>query len=144
MKKVARHTAVLFAFILLGAGATAYPAGVDIKEGNWEISSESSMKMGTMSMPSMVHKSTHCLTREDPVPAMEKDKECKIVKQKIAGNKVSWRTECKTGEGEGEITYHGTTYDGFFNMRMVESGQSMTMNMKLAGKYLGPCPKGRK
>ena len=29
-------------------------------------------------------------------------------------------------------------------MKMVEDGQTMTMNMKLAGKYLGPCPKGQK
>jgi hypothetical protein len=52
--------------------------------------------------------------------------------------------ECKKGEGEGEISYHGTTYDGFIKMKMVEEGQTMTMNTKLAGIYLGPCPKGQK
>jgi hypothetical protein len=115
-----------------------------MKEGEWEISSETSMTMGGMSMPPMAGKSTNCLTREDPVPATEKDKDCKIVKQKVTGNKVSWRMECKKGEGEGEISYRGTTYNGFFKMKMVEDGQTMTMNMKLAGKYLGPCPKGQK
>ncbi|MEK7375122.1 MAG: DUF3617 family protein, partial [Thermodesulfobacteriota bacterium] len=144
MKNVARHTVVLFAVILLCAGATAHSAGVDMKEGEWEISSETSMTMGGMSMPPMAGKSTNCLTREDPVPATEKDKDCKIVKQKVTGNKVSWRMECKKGEGEGEISYRGTTYNGFFKMKMVEDGQTMTMNMKLAGKYLGPCPKGQK
>ena len=144
MRNVARPTVVLFAFILLCAGATAHSAGVDMKEGNWEISSETSMTMEGMSMPSMANKSTYCLTREDPVPKSEKDKECKIVKQKVVGNKVSWRMECKKGEAEGEISYHGTTYDGFIKMKMVEDGQTMTMNTKLAGKYLGPCPKGRK
>jgi hypothetical protein len=144
MKNIVRQTVVLFALILLCAGATAHSAGVDMKEGEWEISSESSMKMGAMSIPSMANKSTYCLTREDPVPATEKDKECRIVKQKITGNKVSWRMECKKGEGEGEISYHGTTYNGVFNMKMVEDGQTMTMDMKLAGKYLGPCPKGQK
>jgi hypothetical protein len=29
-------------------------------------------------------------------------------------------------------------------MKMVDAGQTMTMNIKLAGKYLGPCPKGQK
>ena len=67
-----------------------------------------------------------------------------MVKQKVVGNKVSWRMECKKAEGEGEITYRGTTYNGFFKMKMVEEGQTMTMNMKLAGKYLGPCPKSKK
>jgi len=143
MQNVARPTVVLFALVLLCAAGTAHPAGVDMKEGNWEISSETSMAMEGMSMPPMANKSTYCLTREDPVPKGEKDKECRIVKQKITGNKVSWRMECKKGEGEGEISYHGTTYDGFFKMKMVEDGQAMNMNVKLAGKYLGPCPKGQ-
>lgn len=144
MKNVARHTVVLFAFILLCAGATAHSAGVDMKEGEWEISSETSMTMGTMSMPSMANKSTYCLTREDLVPKTEKDKDCKMVKQKVVGNTVSWRIECKKSEGEGEITYRGSSYKGNFRMKTVEDGQTMTMNMKLAGKYLGPCPKGQK
>lgn len=144
MKNVARHTVVLFALMLLCAAGTAYPAGVDMREGNWEISSETSMTMGAMSMPPMANKSTYCLTREDPVPKSEKDKDCRIVKQKVVGNTVSWRMECKKGEGEGEISYRGTTYNGFFKMKMVEDGQTMTMNTRLAGKYLGPCPKDRK
>ena len=86
---------------------------------------------------------TYCLTREDLVPKSEKDKDCRIVKQKVVGNTVSWRMECKKAEGEGEISYRGTTYNGFFKMKTVEDGQTMNMNVKLAGKYLGPCPKGQ-
>jgi len=144
MKNVLRHTVVLFALLLLCAAGTAYPAGIDMKEGDWEISSVASMTMEGMSMPSMPSKSTYCLTREDPVPQSERDKDCRIVNQKVVGNTVSWRMECKKGEGEGEISYRGTTYDGFIKMKMVEEGQTMTMNVKLAGKYLGPCPKGQK
>ena len=144
MKNVARHTVVLFAFILLCAGATAHSAGVDMKEGEWETSSETSMTMGAMSMPSRTDKVTKCLTREDLVPKTEKEKDCRMVKQKVVGNTVSWRMECKKSEGEGEITYSGTTYKGFFNLKAVEDGQTMTMKIKLAGKYLGPCPKGQK
>jgi hypothetical protein len=144
MKNVARHSVVLFALILLYSLGTAHSAGIDMKEGDWEISSETSMTMEGMSMPSMANKSTYCLTREDPVPKSEKDKDCRIVKQKVVGNTVSWRMECKKGEGEGEISYRGTTYDGFIKMKMADEGQTMTMNVKLAGKYLGPCPKGQK
>ena len=144
MKNVLRHTVVLFALLLLCAAGTAHPAGIDMKEGDWEISSVASMTMEGMSMPSMPSKSTYCLTREDPVPKSERDKDCRIVKQKVVGNTVSWRMECKKGEGEGEISYRGTTYDGFIKMKMVEEGQTMTMDVKLAGKYLGPCPKGQK
>lgn len=140
MKNVARHTVVLFAFILFCAAGTAHSAGVDMKEGEWEISSETTME--GMSMPPQAGKSTYCLTQEDLVP--NKDKECKVVNRKVTGNKVSWRTECKKSEGEGEISYRGTAYNGFFKMKMVDAGQTMTMNIKLAGKYLGPCPKGQK
>lgn len=144
MKNVARTIVGLFAIAFLCAAGSAQSAGVDMKEGNWEITSETSMAMEGMSMPAMANKSTYCLTREDPVPKSERDKDCRIVKQRVTGNKVSWRMECKKGEGEGEISYHGTTYKGFFNMKMAEDGQTMTMKMKLAGKYLGPCPKGQK
>jgi len=144
MRITVRQSALLFALVLLCAAGSARSAGVDMKEGNWEISSESSMKMGAMSMPSMSNKSTYCLTREDPVPSTEKDKECRIVTKSVTGNKVSWRMVCKKGEGEGEISYHGTTYKGYFTMKMVEDGETMTMNTKLSGKYLGPCPRGQK
>jgi hypothetical protein len=142
MKNVVRQTVVLFALILLCAAGTAHSAGVDMKDGDWEISSETSMTMEGMSMPPMANKSTYCLTQEDLVP--NKDKECKIVNRKVTGNKVSWRMECKKGEGEGEISYHGTTYNGFLKLMMVEDGQKMTMNTKMSGRYLGPCPKGQK
>jgi hypothetical protein len=144
MKKVVPHTMALFALILLCAAGTARSAGVDMKEGDWEITSEMSMSMGDMSMPAMTSKVTHCLTREDPVPTSEKEKDCKVVNRKVVGNKVSWRIVCAKGEGEGEITYHGTTYKGFFKMKAVEDGQTMTMDMKLSGRHLGPCPKGQK
>lgn len=144
MKNVARHTVVLFVLFLLCVAGTAHSAGVDVKEGEWEISTETSMTMGAMSMPPTTGKSTYCLTREDLVPKTEKDKDCKMLKQKVVGNTVSWRVVCGKSDGEGEITYRGATYNGNFRMKTVEDGQTMTMNMKLAGKYLGPCPKGRK
>jgi hypothetical protein len=144
MKNVVRHAGFLFLFTILASGGTGYSAGVDMKEGEWEISSETSMEMQGMSMPSMANKSTYCLTRDDLVPKSEKEKDCRIVKQKVVGNTVSWRMECKKAEGEGEITYRGSTYKGNFRMKMVEDGQAMNMDMKLAGRYLGPCPKGQK
>jgi hypothetical protein len=144
MKIVVRKTVVLFALVLLCAAGTAHPAGVDVKEGEWELSHETSMVMEGMTMPATPGKSTYCLTREDLVPQTEKNKDCRIVKHKVVGNTLSWRIECRKSEGEGEITYRGTTYKGNFRMKTVEDGQTMTMNTKLAGKYLGPCPKSRK
>jgi len=144
MKKIVPHAMALFALVLLCAAGTAHSAGVDMQEGEWEILSETSMRMGTMSMPAMTSKVTHCLTHDNPVPSSEKEKDCKVMDQKVVGNKVSWRVVCPKGEGEGEITYHGTTYKGFLKMKMVEGGETMTMDMKLSGRHLGPCPRGQK
>ncbi|MBP2688177.1 MAG: hypothetical protein H6Q83_364 [Deltaproteobacteria bacterium] len=144
MKKIVPHAMALFALVLLCAAGTAHSAGVDMQEGEWEILSETSMRMGTMSMPAMTSKVTHCLTHDNPVPSSEKEKDCKVMDRKVVGNKVSWRVVCPKGEGEGEITYHGTTYKGFLKMKMVEGGETMTMDMKLSGRHLGPCPKGQK
>ena len=144
MKKIVPHAMALFALVLLCAEGTAHSAGVDMQEGEWEILSETSMRMGTMSMPAMTSKVTHCLTHDNPVPSSEKEKDCRVMDQKVVGNKVSWRVVCPKGEGEGEITYHGTTYKGFLKMKMVEGGETMTMDMKLSGRHLGPCPRGQK
>jgi hypothetical protein len=139
-------------------------------EGEWEIVSETSIAMGGMSMPGMTSKETYCLTREDPVPATDKD--CKTVDHKVVGNKVTWHIVCKDGEGEGEITYaaSGRSYAGTFRMKTTAGaeaskkqaeksaakakrqtaaedgaeGEAATMTMKLSGKYLGPCPAGQK
>ena len=51
MKNVVRQTVFLFAVILLCAAGFAHSAGVDVKEGEWELSTESSMTMGAMAMP---------------------------------------------------------------------------------------------
>jgi len=144
MKKIVPHAMALSALVLLCAAGAAHSAGVDMQEGEWEILSETSMRMGTMSMPAMTSKVTHCLTHDNPVPSSEKEKDCKVMDQKVVGNKVSWRVVCPKGEGEGEITYHGTTYKGFLKMKMVEGGETMTMDMKLSGRHLGPCPRGQK
>ena len=141
MRNIARQSVVLFALFLLCVAGTAHSAGVDMKEGEWETSTEMSMTMGAMSMPPTTGSSTYCLTREDLVPKPERDKDCRISNKEIVGNTVSWRMVCGKSDGEGEITYRGTTYKGTMKLKSVEDGQTMTMNTKLAGKYLGPCPK---
>ena len=143
MKNIVRTTVVLFVLIFLCAGVIAYPAGVDMKEGHWETSSETSMTMEGMSMPPMANKSTYCLTREDP---FRNRKRTRSAGSWTKGSRGTGFLAHGVQEGRGRRGNHlprvrPTT--GFFRMKMVEEGQTMTMNTKLAGKYLGPCPKGR-
>ena len=71
MKNVARRTVVLFAFILLCAGATAHSAGVDMKEGEWEVLRDVHDDGGDVDAP-RTDKVTKCLTREELVPKLGK------------------------------------------------------------------------
>ena len=66
------------------------------------------------------------------------------MKQKVVRNTVSWRMECKKGEGEGEITFRGTTYKR--NPPDEDDGRRADDDDEHEGrgKYLGPCPKGQK
>lgn len=168
MRGIFSRAAVLFFCVLVAGGSRAH--ALEMRDGEWEVVSETSVTMGAISMPGMTSKATLCLTRDDPYPTAEKEKDCKVVDQKVVGNKVSWRIVCKDAEGDGEITYSGTSYKGTFRMRTTDGGEATrkrteksaakakqkkaaeeegvgeetTMTMKLSGKYLGPCPKGQK
>ena len=163
MKGIVSRAGVLIFCFLVAGGSWAH--ALEMVEGDWETISEMSFEMQGMSMPPQTTRVTQCLTREDAVPA--KKEECKVTRQKIVGNTISWAVVCGKTEGEGEITYapSGKSYQGTFKMKTEEDGETatkkgskatsgrkkteeggetMTMVMKLSGKYLGPCPKGQK
>lgn len=136
--------------IVLAIPVFAY--AVDMKEGNWETTIE--FKMDIPGMPAemmqpMEFTHTDCLTKKDMVPdTSQKDQTCKMKDQKIIGNKVSWKVKCEDAqaktEGQGEITYSGSSYKGTMKARMIpkeKGAQPMTVDYKLAGRRLGDCPK---
>jgi hypothetical protein len=142
MKGILFRAAVLIFCVLVAGGSRAH--ALEMAEGEWETISEMSFEMKGVSMPPQTTRLTQCLTREDAVPA--KKEECKVTRQKIVGNTVSWGVVCGKSEGEGEITYaaSGKSYKGTFKLKTVEDGETVTMVMKLTGNYLGACPKGQK
>ncbi len=136
--------------IVLAIPVFAY--AVDMKEGNWETTIE--FKMDIPGMPAEMMKPmkfthTNCLTKKDMVPnTAQKDQTCMMKDQKMIGNKVSWKVECEDKEakteGQGEITYSGTSYKGTMKAKMIQKekgAQPMTVDYKLAGRWLGDCPK---
>lgn len=114
--------------------------GINMKEGKWEItvSMESTGKM-PMKIPPQTF--TQCITKEKVVPEQTEatNQSCKIIKQELKGDTVSWIMECQTPEGkfvtEGTITYKGTTFDGISKMK--HSGMEITQKMN--GKWIGEC-----
>lgn len=144
MKRTVSRALVVTLLFLGSVAGTAASADVDMQEGEWETAAEMTMVGGPISMPPITSKSTQCITRENPVPASEKDKDCKVTRHKVVGNKVSWRVVCGKSEGEGEITYKGSTFKGTTKIKTEEDGQAVTTLIKLTGRRIGPCTGGKK
>jgi hypothetical protein len=129
---------------MLLAATLAVPAVAlaAMEEGNWEVT----MKMEMVGMPFAMPPMTvnQCVTKKDLVPDMsQRDENCIVKDQKVVGDTVSWKMECKgregTMEGEGRIKYAGKTYDGEMQARMTRSGQPMTVKYTMQGKHTGAC-----
>ncbi|MEK6693375.1 MAG: DUF3617 family protein [Nitrospirota bacterium] len=131
------------------ASLTFVYAAVNMQEGEWETTMEIKVEMpeSPFQMPPMTFKDKQCLTKEDFVPkTAKKDKNCKVLDQKITGNKVVWKVKCVTEGvttiGEGEITYGGISYNGIMKTKTTDStGQTTDSTSKLTGRRLGACKK---
>lgn len=117
---------------------------IDMKEGMWEHTMEVKME-GMAGVPAMPFTTTQCMTKKDLVPQSSENKaNCKILEQKITGNKVVWKAKCTEKdsviESEGDITYTGTTYSGSQKTKITEKGgQVMTSTAKMKGRRIGDC-----
>lgn len=126
----------LFLFLFT---CSSSPSGPKLKEGKWEITVRMEVKEKIpFQMPPQSF--TQCITKEKAVPYhADPNQNCKITKQEIKGNTVSWIMECKTPEGpvvsEGTVTYKDTTFDGVIKMK--QRGMEFTQTMK--GRWIGEC-----
>jgi hypothetical protein len=131
--------------LCVGALFVPNPAGaIDMKEGMWEHTMEVKME-GIPGVPPMPFTTTQCMTKKDLVPRSSENKQnCKILEQKIIGNKVVWKVRCtekdSVVESEGDITYNGTSYSGNQKTKITEKGgQVMTSTAKMKGRRIGDC-----
>lgn len=138
MKKIFMFTICLIVFFLLSSCSKSKPT---INAGMWEIKATTVMKGAPMTMPPIVYK--QCLADDDFVPTNKKNKDCIIKDQKISGNKVTWKTECKaktmTSTGVGEVVYEKDSLKGNLEMTSVVNGKKMQVTMKMSGKRVGDC-----
>jgi len=130
---------VLFVISIFLFSCTAQK-GPNMKEGMWEVT----VRMEVPGMPVQMSPQayTQCLTQKEAVPQQEEpDQGCKIAKQDIQGDTVSWVVECKTNEGtavsDGRITYKGDTFEGVIHMTQ----GNMKATQKLSGRWIGTCDK---
>lgn len=112
--------------------------GPNMKEGKWEVT----IRMEVPGMPVQIAPQTYtqCLTKKEAIPrGQTPDQNCKITKQDITGDAVSWRMECQTSEGpavsDGRLTYKGDTFAGIITMKH----KGMEVTQRLSGKWIGKC-----
>lgn len=125
---------------------TAVFAEPNMKEGMWEIKGEMKIEGLPIPMPPMPVSYTQCLTKKDMVPQKkEKNQECKMIKNEMVGNTVTWVMQCKdksgtTTDSTGTITYSGGSFDGTIqNVIKDAKGTTSQTNMKMSGKRTGDC-----
>lgn len=132
------------AVLLFASAAGIAAAGMDVKEGLWEITTKIEMQGMPMQMPPMTH--TQCIREKDLVPRAQNqqggDQQCKVTNVKTGGNKISYDMEC-TGpdnkmKGHGEATYTGSSMSGFMDIQM-QGPQAMEMKYTYTGRRIGDC-----
>jgi len=128
---------LLMILVLLVCFACA-PAGPNMKEGQWEITTKMEMPGMPMQIPPQTR--NQCLTKKDVVPQkVEPGQDCKMVTKKIKGDTVTWVMECETSEGptvlDGHVTYKGEIFEGVIKMK--QGGKEITQ--KLSGRWIGKC-----
>jgi len=130
--------AVVGAMLMMPSGLFAADS---IREGYWEVTSQTEMPGMPMKIPATTIK--HCYTKEDvkdQKKVIAKDKNCTLTDYKVAGNKVIWAMKCtgqSAGTFNGETVFSGDAYTS--TMKMKTQGQNMTVKVK--GKRIGECPK---
>lgn len=115
------------------------PSGPNMKEGKWEITVKIETT-GDMPFQMPTQTFTQCITKDNAIPQKaETDQNCKITKNTMSGDTVSWTVECKTPEGpvisEGTVTYKEDRFEGVVKMK--HFGMDITQYMN--GKWIGEC-----
>jgi hypothetical protein len=135
-----KRTAIVVAgILLLSAG---YVSAADpIREGYWEVTSQTEMPGMPMKLPASTIK--HCYTKEDVKDhksVINRDKNCTLTDYKVSGNKVTWTMKC-TGESAGTFSGETVFSADAYHSTMKMNAQGHTMTVKVKGKRIGECPK---
>lgn len=117
---------------------------LDIKEGQYEITSRVEIPGMPSSMPPVTVK--QCLTQKDPVPNQSSaGQECRITDMKTEGNTVSWAMECtqqgNSMQGKGSMIFQGDRFKGKSEMKMGPEAGNMLIITHTEGKRIGACQK---
>ena len=143
------RTMQLLTTLLTLCTATVFAAAPDFKEGEWGVNYRMEVVGMPFPMPPINVKKTMCLDKKNYVPDnSQQGQDCKVSDQKVNGNTVTWTMRCRTQErtieGQGTITYKGERYDGEMNTKLVSAdnaGPAISYKYVMQGQRLGACGK---
>ena len=143
------RTMKFLTLLLAGGTGTAFAAGPDFKEGEWGVSYRMEVVGMPFPMPPITARKTMCLNKNNYVPDnSQQGQECKVSDQKVNGNTVTWTMRCRTQErtieGQGKITYKGDRYDGAMDAKLISAdnqGPAVGYKYTMQGQRLGACGK---
>lgn len=126
-----------------------YGQDYNVEPGMWEMTYKMDVSGMPENMASMMQKEPktrrECVTEEDISFKPENMEEgCTFNKTSDSSSKVVWEIECNTAQGSssghGEVNFHGTSSDGWFEMN-VQAGPMGEMQMRntFEGKRVGSC-----
>ena len=129
--------AIIAAFIVFPAYASAEARAINMQEGLWEMRFKPSM--AGMTMPAI--SSQQCISKNDLVPQQNNtdDDECGPLDIQFNDSTVSWTVDCGQNLGSGKVTYHGNTLTGEMRVSSTVEGMSMEMTSTIEGKRMGDC-----
>lgn len=131
--------------LVLFIGALLVPAGVfaadSIRDGYWEVTSQTEMPGMSMKMPPSTMKV--CYTKDDVKnqrKLVSQNKDCKMTEYKMSGNKATFAMKC-TGKSamtlNGEMIFSGS--DAYTtSMKMNSAGHIISVKAK--ARRIGNCP----
>lgn len=136
---------IVFLIALLTAAVTPiFAAPAAMQEGNWELTMKMDMTGMPFAMPPVVV--NHCYTKQDlqdmkkTIPSASGKNECETKDVNVAGDKVTWKIQCKDGTtGSGEMVQKKTSYNGTMTMESAKSKGASKMVYHMSGKRTGEC-----
>lgn len=135
---------VVWALSVLAFASPAWAIPLGIQPGFWEITTRMEIPGVPIEMPS--HKLRRCYTKKDVEdlmrPGARQIQDCEIRDQKVDGNRVTWKMECR-GEGAmsgtGAVTVHPTSFRGTIKGSMKQGRATLEMTQAVSGRRIGDC-----
>ena len=91
----------------------------------------------------MTMTTTHCITKQHPVPNQTESMEGCQQTHEINGDTVNFHLTCDRSdfqmESTGSMTYTGDTMQGHIKSHQVRASRTMDSTIDVTGQYLGPC-----